>query len=153
MIGKMQDMVTAAVVVSAAENKASRYTGATKAAAQGTQTDSDNAAIKSASQPDVVDAVTAADDAQETEDQSNGQDANNPLSHEFVSEMTKELNELMSKLNCDLEFQYHQEVGVMSVKMVDKNTKEVIKEYPPEEMVDGMIKAREWLGAFLDKKV
>ena len=29
MIGKMQDMVTAAVVVSAAENKASRYTGTT----------------------------------------------------------------------------------------------------------------------------
>ena len=58
----------------------------------------------------------------------------------------------MSKLNCDLEFQYHKEVDVMSVKMVDKNTKEVIKEYPPEEMVEGMIKAQEWLGAFLDKK-
>ncbi len=153
MIGKMQDMVTAAVVVSAAENKASRYTGTTKGVDQGNQTSSDNAAIKSAAQPDVVDAVTAADDAQETGDQQNGQNDNNPLSHEFVSEMTKELNELMSKLNCDLEFQYHQEVGVMSVKMVDKNTKEVIKEYPPEEMVDGMIKAREWLGAFLDKKV
>ena len=153
MIGKMQDMVTAAVVVSAAENKASRYTGTSKSVDQGNQASNDNAAIKSAAQPDVVDAVTAADDAQETGDQQNGQDDNNPLTHEFVSEMTKELNELMSKLNCDLEFQYHQEVGVMSVKMVDKNTKEVIKEYPPEEMVDGMIKAREWLGAFLDKKV
>ncbi len=153
MIGKMQDMVTAAVVVSAAENKASRYTSSTQSTNQGNQAGSDNAAIKSAAQPDVVDAVTAAGDAQETGDQQNGQDDNNPLTHEFVSEMTKELNELMSKLNCDLEFQYHQEVGVMSVKMVDKNTKEVIKEYPPEEIVDGMIKAREWLGAFLDKKV
>ena len=65
--------------------------------------------------------------------------------------MTKELNELMGKLNCDLEFQYHNEVDVMSVWMIDKNTKEVIKEYPPEEMVEGMIKAQEWLGAFLDK--
>ena len=29
----------------------------------------------------------------------------------------------------------------------------VKKEYPPEEMVKGMIKAKDWLGAFLDKKV
>lgn len=74
------------------------------------------------------------------------------LNEEFVSEMTKELNELMGKLNCDLEFQYHKEVDVMSVRMVNKETNEVIKEYPPEEMIDGMIKAQEWLGAFLDKK-
>lgn len=153
MIGKMQDMVTAAVVVSAAENKASRYTGTAKSTDQGNQITADSAAIKSDSQPDVVDAVTATDDAQEAGDQQDGRDDNNPLTYEFVSEITKELNELMSKLSCDLEFQYHQEVGVMSVRMVDKNTKEVIKEYPPEEMVDGMIKAREWLGAFLDKKI
>ena len=68
-----------------------------------------------------------------------------------VSLMTKELNELMSKINCDLRFQYHKEVDVMSVKMVDKSTDEVIKEFPPEEMVKNMIKAKEWIGAFLDR--
>ena len=65
--------------------------------------------------------------------------------------MTKELNELMGKINCDLEFQYHKEVNVMSVKMIDKNTKEVLREYPPEDMIKGMIKAKEWIGAFIDK--
>lgn len=152
MIGKMQDMVTAAVVVSAADNKGSRYTSETKASSQNTQSEG-NAVVKSAVQTDGVDAINAAGNPQQTGDeQQENQDSKNPLSHEFVSEMTRELNELMSKLNCDLEFQYHKEVGVMSVKMVDKNTKEVIKEYPPEEMVEGMIKAQEWLGAFLDKK-
>ena len=141
MIGKMQDMVTAAVVVSAADNKGSRYTSETKASSQNTQSDG-NAVVKSAVQTDGVDAINAAGNPQQTGDeQQENQDSKNPLSHEFVSEMT-----------CDLEFQYHKEVGVMSVKMVDKNTKEVIKEYPPEEMVEGMIKAQEWLGAFLDKK-
>ena len=141
MIGKMQDMVTAAVVVSAADNKGSRYTSETKASSQNTQSDG-NAVVKSAVQTDGVDAINAAGNPQQTGDeQQENQDSKNPLSHEFVSEM-----------NCDLEFQYHKEVGVMSVKMVDKNTKEVIKEYPPEEMVEGMIKAQEWLGAFLDKK-
>ena len=41
--------------------------------------------------------------------------------------------------------------AVMSVKMIDKATQEVIKECPPEDMIKGMIKAKEWIGAFLDK--
>ena len=45
MIGKMQDMVTAAVVVSAADNKGSRYTSETKASSQNTQSDG-NAVVK-----------------------------------------------------------------------------------------------------------
>ena len=65
--------------------------------------------------------------------------------------MTKELNELMSKINCDLEFSYHKEVNLMSVKMIDKNTQEVLKEMPPESMIKHMMAAKDWLGAFLDK--
>ena len=157
MIGRMQDMVTAAVVVSAADNKGSRYTTGTSRAdnSTGNQQGDDSPAVKSASQPDVPDAITATDDVDNgSSDQQNSEEQEgNPLAPEFVSEMTKELNDLMSKLNCDLEFKYHQEVGVMSVQMIDKKTKEVIKEYPPEDMVKGMIKAKDWLGAFLDKKV
>lgn len=156
MIGKMRDMVTAAVVVSAADNKSSRYTSQDSGSSRSVADSSADAAVRSDGfQPEMTEAAAAsateryADDDQQLE----GQEQKSRLSEEFVSEMTRELNELMSKLNCDLEFQYHQEVGVMSVKMVDKNTKEVIREYPPEEMVEGMIKAQEWLGAFLDKKV
>ena len=152
MIGKMRDMVTAAVVVSAADNKSSRYTGSESRNSQSVA-DSSAAAAKFGTQPEIADAVTALPDASKSsqEQQEEKKEQRGKLSPEFVSEMTKELNELMGKLNCDLEFQYHKEVDVMSVRMVDKNTKEVIKEYPPEEMVEGMIRAQEWLGAFLDK--
>ena len=152
MIGKMRDMVTAAVVVSAADNKSSRYTSSESRNSQSVA-DSSAAAAKFGTQPEIADAVTALPDASKSsqEQQEEKQEQRGKLSPEFVSEMTKELNELMGKLNCALEFQYHKEVDVMSVKMIDKNTKEVIKEYPPEEMVEGMIKAQEWLGAFLDK--
>ena len=68
-----------------------------------------------------------------------------------VSYMTQELNELMSRINCNLEFQYHKEIDTMSVKMLDKKTGEVLKEVPPEDMIKHMIKAKDWLGAFLDK--
>ena len=148
MIGKMRDMVTAAVVVSAADNKSPKFAGTEDKSSQ-SAADSSSAAAKFGLQPETVADVSALPDASKSSKEQ--QEEKNRLSPEFVSEMTKELNELMGKLNCDLEFQYHKEVDVMSVRMIDKNTKEVIKEYPPEEMVEGMIKAQEWLGAFLDK--
>ena len=152
MIGKMRDMVTAAVVVSAADNKSPKFAGAENNVSQ-SEADSRNAAAKFGLQPEAAADVSALPDASKSskEQQEEEQEQKGKLSPEFVSEMTKELNELMGKLNCDLEFQYHKEVDVMSVRMIDKNTKEVIKEYPPEEMVEGMIRAQEWLGAFLDK--
>ena len=152
MIGKMRDMVTAAVVVSAADNKSPKFADAESKNSRNVADSSDDAA-KFSLQPKGLDAVSAVPDASKSskEQQEEKQEQKGKLSPEFVSEMTKELNELMGKLNCDLEFQYHEEVDVMSVRMIDKNTKEVIKEYPPEEMVEGMIRAQEWRGAFLDK--
>ncbi len=73
------------------------------------------------------------------------------VDEETVDFMTKRLNELMEKINCNLEFSYHRFEEVMSVSMVDKETKEVIKEMPPEEMIEGIMKAKIWLGAFIDK--
>ena len=148
MIGKMRDMVTAAVVVSAADNKSPKFAGTEDKSSQ-SAADSSSAAAKFGLQPETAADVSALPDASKSSKEQ--QEEKNRLSPEFVSEMTKELNELMGKLNCDLEFQYHKEVDVMSVRMIDKNTKEVIKEYPPEEMVEGMIRAQEWQGAFLDK--
>ena len=153
MIGKMSDMVTAAVVVSATENKNLRQEPQAKApvkAQEPVTSDAEQVVVKDSQGTSNI-AVEKNDEAAKNKNEEQKNSENDKLNEKFVSEMTKELNELMSKLNCDLEFKYHQEVGVMSVKMVDKNTKEVLKEYPPEEMVEGMIKAQEWIGAFLDK--
>lgn len=73
------------------------------------------------------------------------------VDEDTVDFMTKGLNELMNKINCNLEFSYHSFENVVSVSMIDKETKEVIKEMPPEEMIEGIMKAKIWLGAFIDK--
>ena len=154
MISNVSNMVTAAVVVSAADNTSARqeetaksYAGSQAPTSTAPQTSTETAPVQAAAYGEEA----ANNNKEQEKEQQNQQDK--PMDEHFVSEMTRELNELMSKLNCDLEFKYHKEVDVMSVKMVDKNTKEVIKEFPPEEMVEGMIKAQKWLGAFLDKKV
>ena len=150
MISNVSNMVTAAVVVSAADNTSARQEETAKSYA-GSQANTSTAPQTSTETAPVQAAAYGEEAANNNKEQQNQQDK--PMDEHFVSEMTRELNELMSKLKCDLEFKYHKEVDVMSVKMVDKNTKEVIKEFPPEEMVEGMIKAQKWLGAFLDKKV
>lgn len=151
MVGSISDMTAAAVVVSAMDSGASQK----KATVEPVESKVAPVEVKP-EEASVLDKVNSANDAgkadnEKKEEDSSKHQALDNINEEFVSEMTKELNELMSKLNCDLEFQYHKEVNVMSVKMVDKKTNEVIKEYPPEEMVEGMIKAQEWLGAFLDR--
>lgn len=144
MIGKIQDIVTAAVVTAAVGNNTQNTVdnGTEQAAAQASAAD--------ASQQNAVVQNAQNTDAQNGK-QKDSKQKKDKLDEKAVNEMTKELNKLMSKINCDLEFQYHKEVNLMSVKMIDKATQEVLKECPPEDMINGMIKAKEWIGAFLDK--
>ena len=152
MIGKIQDAIPAAVVIGAVDT-------ASKMANTDDSSNTQTAALTadgSSAQTQATQAQSEVNAATDTQDQSKTQqdadkEKKGQMDEKSVNQMTKELNKLMSKINCDLEFQYHKEVNVMSVKMIDKNTKEVLKEYPPEDMIKGMIKAREWLGAFLDR--
>ena len=144
MIGKIQDIVTAAVVPAAVGNNTPNTVdnGTDQAAMQANAADASqqNAAVQSAQNTDTQNGK-----------QKDSKQKKDKMDEKAVNEMTKELNKLMSKINCDLEFQYHKEVNLMSVKMIDKATQEVLKECPPEDMIKGMIKAKEWSGAFLDK--
>ena len=146
MVGKIQDIVSASIVAGAAE-RVSSTTATTQAPekqepkVQRVEDTSDTQKLKFNQAEEQKDPLKAREEEQE------------PMDEKSVSYMTEELNELMSKINCNLEFQYHKEVNMMSVRMLDKKTHEVIKEVPPEEMLEQMAKAREWLGAFLDKNV
>ena len=73
------------------------------------------------------------------------------MDEKATKQVTEELNKAMERANSNLEFKYHKEVNMMSVAVVDKDSGKVIKELPPEEMVNNMIKSKIWIGAFLDK--
>ena len=163
MIGKVQDLVSAAVVIGAAESTPGINEAAADAAASTSsqnqqpdqaQTETPAASVDILSQ--VKNAANGTDTAQDGKTDKNKQDGgldDKKLDEESVSYITQELNKLMSRINCNLEFQYHKEVDMMSVKMLDKKTGDVLKEVPPESLIKHMIKAKDWLGAFLDKTV
>ena len=141
MVGKLNDMVTAAVVVDATP----------KVAPVGEQ---DFAKIKPVADTGQTSALKPLG-TQAQEDAKEAAEHIEPgtMREETVSQMTEVFNELMDKINCDVEFQYNKELDMFNVKMVDKKTNEVIKEFPPEEMIENMIKAKDWLGAFIDRAI
>ena len=145
MIGKVQDMVTSAIVIGAVDKASSDDTAVVNQKAN-----AEVAAVNDTDKASATDYVKQGEDAQKANDEHSEEEQQ--LDEETVSYMTQELNELMRKIDADLEFQYHKEVNTMSVKMLDRKTGEVLKEVPPEEMIKHMIKAKDWLGAFLDKK-
>lgn len=69
-----------------------------------------------------------------------------------AQKMSEALNEFMDRLNCNLHFKYHKKLDLITIQMLNKKTKEVIKEFPPEEIIKTMEKTKEWIGIFLDKK-
>lgn len=147
MIGRVQDIVSAAVVIGAADRAGSgESTSAIKP--EGVQGAESSAASKSKG----LSKAASIEDFMQKDDPSTEKETDDfKMDEEAVSNMTKELNELMNKINCDLEFKWNKEVDLMTVTMVDKKTKETIKEFPPEDMIKNMINAKEWIGAFLDK--
>ena len=140
MVGKLNDMVAAAMVA----DSASKTSGTPSA-----QVDLRPSAVKV---PTVQDVQAAKDEEKEKQEQE-GHLEPGTMSEDSVSEMTDTFNQLMDKINCNIEFSYNKEVDMLNVKMIDKETKEVIKEFPPEEMIENMIKAKDWLGAFIDRAI
>ena len=138
MVGKLNEMVTAAVVVDSAPN--------TKPVGE-----QDFAQIKPITSKPADRILTPAEKEEQKEKEARLQPGT--MSEESVSQMTETFNELMDKINCDVEFKYNKEAEMLNVKMIDKESGEVIKEFPPEEMIENMIKAKDWLGAFIDKAV
>lgn len=150
MVGKLQDVLTAAVVIGSADHAKNVSKVPSKDLAINTQ----NQVVIGGGSPK-VNKVDELEGLFERDDNFAQDERLEPgtFDEETVALMTETLNDLMSKIDCNLEFQYHKEVNLMSIKMVDKRTNEVIKEVPPEEMIENMVRAKDWLGAFIDKNM
>ena len=138
-VKNVQDVMLAAVAVSGMKGADTPSANASEAHA------------KEVSQAQPVDTFAAEDAKAQDEAAAEQKEQHAPLSEEQTAYITEQLNEIMRNINVDLQFQYHKEVNFMSVRMLDKKTGEVLREVPPEAMVEHMIKVHDWIGAFLDK--
>ena len=139
-VRSVQDVMLAAVAVSGMKGE---YDTPMQSAPE--------ASVQEADTLQTADITAARADQEQDVSAQEGQAHHEPLSEEQTAFITEQLNEIMRNINVDLQFQYHKEVNFMSVRMLDKKTGEVLREVPPEAMVEHMIKVHDWIGAFLDK--
>lgn len=73
--------------------------------------------------------------------------ADNAKVHKAITEMTKKMSS-----NAEAVFGIHEKTNRVTIKMVDKETKKVIKEFPPDETLDMIAKVWEIAGIMVDEK-
>lgn len=67
-----------------------------------------------------------------------------------IKKAVEQLNKKMT--HSEAIFGIHDETNRVMIKIVDKDTKEVIREYPPEETLDMIAKVWELAGILVDEK-
>lgn len=70
-----------------------------------------------------------------------------------LENVAKQLQEFIGKMNRGLEFLVDEESGRDVIKVVDKNSGELIKQYPSEEVLSLVSKLSKVTGSFVDSKI
>ncbi len=88
----------------------------------------------------------------EKQDSQSGQNGsqNQQPSNEQLKKAVEQLNKSMP--HSEAIFGFHEETNRVMIKIVDKDTKEVIKELPPEKTLDMIAKVWELAGILVDEK-
>ena len=75
------------------------------------------------------------------------------LTREDTEELSDVLNDIAKMFNSRLQFRVHEETERLYVQFVDRDSGEVIKQIPPEELLELSAKIQKMVGLILDKYV
>lgn len=70
-----------------------------------------------------------------------------------IRKAVDEINKSIRGQQTEAIFGIHDDTNRVTIKIVDKKSKEVIKEFPPEQMLDMIAKVWEMAGIMLDEKL
>ena len=74
------------------------------------------------------------------------------LTQEDLEELSKALNHFLSLFNLETKLVYNKDAGQVVVQVIDQRTNEVIKQIPPEELLEVAKKIHDFVGLLLEKK-
>ncbi len=75
-----------------------------------------------------------------------------PETPEHLKKMIAEMNRKISNSNEEAVFGVHEKTNRIMIKILDKDTKEIIKEFPPEKTLDMIASIWEMAGILVDEK-
>ncbi|MHB8129446.1 MAG: flagellar protein FlaG [Mobilitalea sp.] len=76
----------------------------------------------------------------------------NPTSEKQIKEAISKANNKLKGIRTRCEFSYHEETNRVSIKVLDKETQEIIREIPTEEALEMIEKMWEIAGLLVDEK-
>lgn len=79
-------------------------------------------------------------------------DLQTPGTPEHLKKMIAEMNRKISNSNEEAVFGVHEKTNRIMIKILDKDTKEVIKEFPPEKTLDMIASIWELAGILIDER-
>lgn len=82
---------------------------------------------------------------------SNSDGKGRQMSEETMKQTLSDINKKLNNTECV--FGVHEATNRVTIQIVDKNTKEVIKEIPPEKTLDMIAKVWELAGILVDEKL
>jgi flagellar protein FlaG len=101
---------------------------------------------------DVKQANTQTQNSQAQQQQAQ-QQASRPLEREQLEKLAEQLQDFMGEMNRSLQFVVDQDSGRDVIKVLDKNSGDVIKQYPSEEVLSLVSKLSENAGLLIDHTV
>ena len=109
-----------------------------------------------------VDETTAAVTQVQAQDEKSSSDGNSSQQQKAaknaqatpdqLKKMIEEMNKKINNSNEIAMFGIHEETNRIMIKIMDKDTKEVIKEFPPEKTLDMIAKIWEMAGILVDER-
>ena len=99
-----------------------------------------------------VDDTTAAVASTDENAAASGQGSQDDGGNEQIKKAVDQLNKKMLNQNSEAVFGIHEATNRVTIKIVDKDTKKVIKELPPEKTLDMLARIWEMAGILVDEK-
>ena len=96
--------------------------------------------------------VSSAEKDTMTETQIQEQAGNEDVASRRIKSAVDHANQTMRHAKTKCEFSYHEETKRVSIKVIDEETEEVIREIPPEETLEMLSRIWELAGLMVDEK-
>ena len=115
--------------------------------------EADNKEVITETAQEVADNTTVAvKKATEKDENSNDKQnqQNQQATNDKIKKAVEELNKKMT--NSEAIFGIHEKTNRVTIKIIDRDSKDVIKEFPPEKTLDMIAKAWELAGLLVDEK-
>jgi len=80
-------------------------------------------------------------------------DDKKPLTAEQLEKVAQQLQDFVGEMNRGLEFSVDKDSGRDVIKVIDKSSGDLVKQYPSEEVLTLVAKLSDMVGGFVDAKV